>query len=57
MSKTMMKRPERLEQSAGEKEAARILLVAELSEAPPGLDPRTLVICTGVRRSPHGVVQ
>jgi hypothetical protein len=43
----------KLEQSAGEKEAARILVVAELSEVPAGIDPRTLVIRTGVPRF-HG---
>jgi len=35
-------------------QAALTLIVAELSEVPAGLDPRTIVICTGVRRSPHG---
>ncbi len=57
MSKTMMKRLQRLEQSTGGRETTRILVVAELSEVPAGIDPRTLVICTGVRRSPHGVVR
>jgi hypothetical protein len=57
MSKTMMKRLERLEQSAGEKGAARILVVADVSEVPAGIDPPTLVIRTGVPRSSHGVTQ
>ncbi len=51
MSKTMMKRLQRLEQSTGGRETTRILVVAELSEVPAGIDPRTLVICTGARRS------
>ena len=55
MSKTMMKRLARLEQSVGEKEAARILVVADVSEVPVGIDPRTLVIRTGVPRPSHGV--
>lgn len=54
MSRTTIKRLERLEQSAGEKEAARILVVAEFSEVPAGLDPRTIVIRTGVPRSSNG---
>jgi hypothetical protein len=55
MSKTMMKRLEKLEQSAAEKEAVRILVVADVSEVPAGIDPRTIVIRTGVPRSSHGV--
>ena len=57
MSKSVVKRLERLEQSTGRKETTRILVVAEASDVPAGIDPRTLVICTGVRRSPHGVVR
>ena len=57
MSKIMMKRLERLEQSTCGKETTRILVVAEASDVPAGIDPRTLVICTGVRRSPHGVAR
>lgn len=41
----------KLEQSAGEREAARILVVADVSEVSAGTDPRTLVIRTGVPRS------
>jgi hypothetical protein len=55
MSKTMMKRLERLEQTAGETKAARILVVAEASEVPAAIDPRTLVVRTGVPRSSNGV--
>ena len=57
MSKAMVKRLERLEQSTGGRETTRILVVAKASDVPAGIDPRTLVICTGVRRSPHGVVR
>ncbi len=57
MSKTMMKRLERLEQSTGGKETTRILVVAEATDVPAGIDPRTLVICTGVRRSSHDVAR
>ncbi len=57
MSKATVKRLERLEQSSGEKATTRILVVAEASDVPAGIDPRTLVISTGVRRSPHGVVR
>ena len=57
MSKIMIKRLEKLEQSAGEKETTRILVVAEASDVPVGIDPGTLVICTGVRRSLHGVAR
>jgi hypothetical protein len=49
----MMKCLERLEGSAGEKEAARVLVVTELSEVPAAIDPRAIVIRTGVPRS-HG---
>ena len=55
MSKTMMKRLARLEQSAGGKEAACILVVADVSEVPAGINPRALVIRTGVSRSSRGV--
>ncbi len=51
MSKTMVKRLERLEQSTGGKETARILVVAEALNVPAGINPSILVICTGVRRS------
>jgi hypothetical protein len=44
----------KLEQSAGEKEAARILVMADFSEVPADLDPRTIVIRTGVPRSHRG---
>ena len=57
MSKSVVKRLERLEQSTGRKETTHILIVAEASVVAAGIDPGTLVICTGVRRSPHGVVQ
>ncbi len=57
MSKTMMKRLERLEQLTCGKETTRILVVAEASDVPVGIDPGTLVICTGVRRSLHGVAR
>ena len=57
MSKSVVKRLERLEQSTGGRETTRILVVAEASDVPAGIDPRTLVICTGVRRSPHGVAR
>ena len=57
MTKAMVKRLERLEQSAAGTQTARILVVAEASDVPAGIDPRTLVICTGVQRSPHGVAQ
>lgn len=58
MSKTILSRLgklEQLEQSLGGKEAARILVVADVSEVPAGIDPRTLVIRTGVPRPSHGV--
>ncbi|WP_160310595.1 hypothetical protein [Microvirga vignae] len=51
MSRTIMKRLERLEQSAGEKKPARMLVVSDFSEVPAGIDPGTLVIRTGVPRS------
>ncbi len=57
MSKAMVKRLERLEQSTGGKETTRILVVAEASDVPAGIDPRTLVIRTGVRRRSNGAVQ
>ncbi len=57
MSKSVVKRLERLEQSTGRRETARILVVAEALDVPVGIDPRTLVICTGVRRSPRGAVR
>ena len=47
----------KLEQLAGDRQAAPTLIVAELSEVPAGIDPRTLVICTGVRRLPHGAAR
>jgi hypothetical protein len=57
MSKTILSRLGKLEQSAGGKEAARILVVADISEVPAGIDPGTIVIRTGVPRSSHGVAQ
>ncbi len=57
MSKSVVKRLERLEQSTGRRETARILVVAEASDVPVDIDPGTLVICTGVRRSLHGVAR
>ncbi len=53
MNKATHSRLAKLEQQAGDKQAAPILVVAEFSEVPPGTDPRTLVIRTGVRHS-HG---
>ncbi len=53
MNKATHSRLLRLEQQAGDKQAAPFLVVAELSEVPPDIDARTLVIRTGVRRS-HG---
>jgi hypothetical protein len=53
MNKATHSRLVKLERSAGDKQGAPILVVAEFSEVPPGIDPRTLVIRTGVRRS-HG---
>jgi hypothetical protein len=55
MSKTILSRLGKLEQSAGGKKAARIFVVADVSEVPAGIDPRTLVIRTGVPRPSHGV--
>jgi hypothetical protein len=55
MSKIILSRLGKLEQSAGGKEAARILVVANVSEVPAGIDPRTLVIRTGVPRPCYGV--
>ncbi len=53
MNKATHSRLVKLERSAGDKQAAPILVVPELSEVPPDIDARTLVIRTGVRRS-HG---
>jgi hypothetical protein len=55
MSKTILSRLGKLEQAASGKKAACILVVADLSEVPAGIDPRTLVICTGVPRPSHRV--
>ncbi len=57
MNKATHSRLVKLEQLAGNKRAAPILVVAELSDVPAGIDLRTLVICTGVRRSSHGVAR
>ncbi len=57
MNKATHSRLLKLEQSAGQKEAPSILVVADASEVPPGIDPRTVVIRTGVRRLPRGVVR
>jgi hypothetical protein len=57
MSKTILSRLGKLEQSASGKKAACILVVADVSEVPAGIDPRPLVIRTGVPRSSHGVAQ
>ncbi len=57
MNKATHSRLMKLEQLAGNKRAAPILVVAELSDVPAGIDLRTLVICTGVRRSSHGVAR
>ncbi len=57
MNKATHSRLLKLEQSAGQKEAPRILVVADASEVPLDLDQRTIVIRTGVRRSPCGVVR
>ena len=54
MNKATHSRLVKLEQLAGDKQAAPTLIVADLSEVPSGIDPRTIVICTGVRRVPHG---
>ncbi len=51
MNKATHSRLVKLEQLAGDRQAAPILIVSELSEVPAGIDPRTLVICTGARRS------
>ena len=57
MSKATHSRLVKLEQRAGDKQTAPTLIVADLSEVPPGIDPRTIVICTGVRRFPHGAAR
>ena len=57
MNKATHSRLAKLERSAGDKQAAPFLVVAELSEVPPGIDPRTIVIRTGVRRLPHGAAR
>jgi hypothetical protein len=57
MNKATHSRLVKLEQLAGDKQAVLTLIVADLSEVPPGIDPRTLVICTGVRRLPHGAAR
>ena len=54
MNKATHSRLVKLEQLAGDRQAAPTLIVAELSEVPAAIDPRTIVICTGVRRLPHG---
>ena len=54
MNKATHSRLVKLEQLAGDKQAAPTLIVADLSEVPAGIDPRTIVICTGVRRLHHG---
>ena len=55
MSKTILSRLGKLEQSASGKKAACILVMTDVSEVPAGIDPRTLVIRTGVPRPPHEV--
>jgi hypothetical protein len=57
MSKATHSRLAKLEQRAGDKQTAPTLIVADLSEVPPGIDSRTIVICTGVRRFPHGAAR
>ncbi len=57
MNKATHSRLVKLEQLAGNKQTAPILVVAELSEVPSGIDPRTRVICTGVRRSSDGLAR
>ncbi len=57
MNKATHSRLVKLEQLAGNKQTAPILIVAELSEVPSGIDPRTRVICTGVRRSSDGLAR
>jgi hypothetical protein len=57
MSKTILYRLGKLEQSASGKKAARILVVAEFSEVPAGIDPGTIVIRTGVPRSSQEVAR
>jgi len=57
MNKATHSRLVKLEQLAGDKQAAPTLIVADLSEVPSGIDPRTIVICTGVRRLPLGAAR
>ena len=57
MNKVTHSRLVKLERLASDKQAAPFLVVAEFSEVPPGIDPRTIVIRTGVRRLPHGAAR
>ena len=57
MNKATHSRLVKLEQLACDQQTAATLIVAELSEVPAGIDPRTIVICTGVRRLPHGAAR
>ena len=57
MNKATHSRLVKLEQLAGDRQAAPTLIVADFSEVPADIAPRTIVICTGVRRSLNGVVR